>query len=289
MKYSFIIPVYNSEKYIERCLLSILNQKCGKINFEIIVINDGSTDNSEQIIFRIMETYLQKINYYKQNRLGVSVARNKGIIESQGEYIVFIDSDDMLAKNFFVNNNDIVNSGKYDIIKNRVRCIENNLNNNRFDVPFFYNMSGEQALTLFCNSNKIFATPWSYIIRKELMIKNKLYFTPDRLHEDYGLIPIVISKSKKVASLDYYGYIYIKRPNSLVTTSDIRSEINRFNDFVYHSNNLINYFKTVNDFSDENKIIICKYFCERLKIKRNNLVKKGVLPNGKYRIVTKLL
>ena len=86
---SVILPVYNSEKYIEKTLISIFNQTY--TNFEIIVIDDGSIDNSRKIV----EQYLDKISYYFQLNTGVSSARNKGIKHSRGELIAFIDSDDM--------------------------------------------------------------------------------------------------------------------------------------------------------------------------------------------------
>lgn len=86
---SVILPVYNSEKYIENTLISIFNQTY--TNFEIIVIDDGSNDNSRQVI----EQYLDKVNYYFQLNAGVSSARNNGIKHANGELIAFIDSDDM--------------------------------------------------------------------------------------------------------------------------------------------------------------------------------------------------
>ena len=90
---SIIIPVYNSEKYIKRCLKSILNQTYE--NIEMIVVDDGSTDNSFNIISKFED---KRIRYFKKENEGVSIARNYGIKRAVGEYLLFVDSDDYIAK-----------------------------------------------------------------------------------------------------------------------------------------------------------------------------------------------
>ena len=92
-KVSIIIPVYNGEKYIEKCLASVLDQKYE--SKEIIVINDGSTDNTEEIL----KKYIGKIRYFKKSNTGLSDTRNFGIGKAHGSYIMFLDSDDYLEKN----------------------------------------------------------------------------------------------------------------------------------------------------------------------------------------------
>lgn len=94
---SVIVPVYNSEKYLARCLDSIVNQD-GK--FEIIAINDGSTDKSSEILQQYAQEY-SNIKIINQKNQGVSASRNKGMLEAQGDYIIFVDSDDWLEDNAF--------------------------------------------------------------------------------------------------------------------------------------------------------------------------------------------
>ena len=95
IKISVIVPVYNTEKYLERCIKSIINQSLTDI--EIIVINDGSTDNSEQILknFACKDSRIRIIN---QKNAGLSITRNNGLQIASGEYISFIDSDDYIHK-----------------------------------------------------------------------------------------------------------------------------------------------------------------------------------------------
>ena len=94
---SIIIPIYNKSKYIAKCLSSIIRQSYGC--FEIIIINDGSTDDSEDVIqkFQIMD---ERIKLYSYSNGGVSVARNRGISMAQGKYIMFIDADDWIESGY---------------------------------------------------------------------------------------------------------------------------------------------------------------------------------------------
>ena len=95
VKFSIIIPVYNLEDYLYRCLYSVLNQDYN--DFEIILINDGSDDNSLNIIEEFKNQYCSKIKVISQVNQGVSSARNKGLQEAEGEYIIFIDGDDYIC------------------------------------------------------------------------------------------------------------------------------------------------------------------------------------------------
>ncbi|MBP3707033.1 MAG: glycosyltransferase family 2 protein [Clostridia bacterium] len=92
---SIIIPAYNAEKYLQRCLESVVNQTYK--NIEIIIVNDGSTDNTESIIIRYQKKY-KSIKYFKKENNGVSDARNYGIAQASGEYFCFVDADDYVSE-----------------------------------------------------------------------------------------------------------------------------------------------------------------------------------------------
>ena len=94
---SLIIPVYNTACYLQRCIDSVMSQDYE--NLEVIIVNDGSTDNSESIIYENLKVH-SNIRYVKQENLGVGAARNRGIKEARGEYIGFIDSDDTISQNY---------------------------------------------------------------------------------------------------------------------------------------------------------------------------------------------
>lgn len=267
MKYSFIIPVFNSAKYIERCVESILTQNKRK-EYEIILVNDGSIDNSKEVIDSLIIKYPEFLRYYEQTNKGVSSARNFGVKQSYGEYIIFVDSDDKIPDNFFVNLNKTVKNENFDIIKTKVRCLEEKKYDGRFELPIFNSLSGIDALKEFCGSNNIFATPWSYIFKRDFFINNKLKFKINTFHEDLELIPKIIVLADNVSSVDWYGYEYIKRENSISTKSDDNIELLRINDFLSHIYYLVQYF--IENYKEDSCVIV-NYFYNRTKIKVSNL------------------
>ena len=99
IKISVIVPIYNTEKFLRKCIESILNQTLKEI--EIILINDGSTDNSHLICLEYTEKYPEKIRYVNNKNIGCSTTRNLGIELAQGEYIAFVDSDDYIENTMY--------------------------------------------------------------------------------------------------------------------------------------------------------------------------------------------
>ena len=95
MKLSIVIPVYNVEKYVNRCLLSVLNQKVSSNEYEIVIVNDGSTDSSLSIVEEMIESY-NNVILVSQENAGLSAARNRGLLLAKGDYIWFVDSDDWI-------------------------------------------------------------------------------------------------------------------------------------------------------------------------------------------------
>ena len=99
MKFSVIIPCYNAEKYIVNCLDSICNNDYK--DYEVILINDGSTDDTHEIIMNYISRY-ENFIYIKQDNKGVSAARNIGLEVVKGDYVTFVDADDTVSKNYFI-------------------------------------------------------------------------------------------------------------------------------------------------------------------------------------------
>lgn len=100
-KISVIVPVYNVEKYLEETIESVIAQTLGFKNIQLILVNDGSPDNSEEICLKYKEKYPDNVVYIKQKNGGVSSARNNGILAAEGKYVQFLDSDDKVSKNAY--------------------------------------------------------------------------------------------------------------------------------------------------------------------------------------------
>ncbi|MCI8330684.1 MAG: glycosyltransferase [Bacilli bacterium] len=209
MKFSIIIPVYNTEKYLKRCIESVLNQTYQ--NFEIIIINDGSKDKSEEIL-KNYETNT-KIKIIKQINHGVSYSRNVGIQKAKGDYIIFLDSDDLLEKDLLETINK--NTNNEDMIKFSYCDLKNNEKIKRGTITF-NNLTGKEAFKKLVESKTMFEMAWLYAYKKSYMQKYK--FEIGKYHEDLGLIPLMINKTKSITSINYNGYIY-NRDNETSITS----------------------------------------------------------------------
>ena len=139
IKVSVIVPVYNVEDYIEKCLNSLVNQTLEDI--EIIIVNDGSKDNSENIIKSFLSRYPQKIKYLKKENGGLSDARNYGIPYATGEYIAFLDSDDYVELDTYENMYNLAKKENSDMVE--CNFIWEYPNKARIDIGTTYNNKHE--------------------------------------------------------------------------------------------------------------------------------------------------
>jgi glycosyltransferase involved in cell wall biosynthesis len=177
MLISVIIPIYNAEKHLEESIQSIFNQSFS--DFELLLVNDGSTDRSSEICdaFALKD---KRIKVFHQQNKGVSVARNLGLDHAQGEWICFVDSDDLLSTDYF---EPVLTGTESDFIMVNVDVIENGVLSN-FTNYLPKTMNIEEFLVsyqLYPN----FAGPWSKFFKKSIIKKNKLRFLPQlRFGED---------------------------------------------------------------------------------------------------------
>ena len=145
-KVSIIVPVYNTANKLEKCLESLVNQTMQDI--EIVIVNDGSTDNSEKIIMEYQDKYPNIIKYYKKENTGVSDTRNYGLNVAKSEYIMYIDSDDYIDIHTLEKLNKYIENG-IEVIKFKLQKVdERGKIIGRFDGPVFEKTTGEEAYTL---------------------------------------------------------------------------------------------------------------------------------------------
>ena len=235
MNFSIIIPVYNVEKYLTKCLDSVINQTYKK--FEIILINDGSTDGSSLICKKYVQNDV-RIKYLEQKNSGLSVARNNGVLHAKGDYLLFLDSDDYLEPNLLeVLNKEL--DKKYDLIRFQVQYDKDGVK---------YQTKGTNNTVVFNNgidafneivNYEIVEAACCYLYNKNFFIKNKFKFKKNTVHEDFGLIPLVIIKSQYVKCIDYVGYNYVMRDNSIMNNNSYDAVLKKTNDLLIHFKNLL--------------------------------------------------
>ena len=225
-KYSIIIPVYNTESYLKKCIDSVLNQTYK--DYEIIIVNDGSTDNSKDII----EEYQNKYEFIKvinQDNQGLSMARNNGIKKSLGDYFLLLDSDDYIEKELLEKLDEEINkTPNLDLIRFQINNVKDKV------IPYneeeFHNVGGKEAFMRIVSYHYV-ENAWAYLYNKEYFTKNKFEFMKGIYHEDFALIPLVIEKAKVVSSINYLGYNYVKRQNSIMTDTDYKKTLKKAEDF----------------------------------------------------------
>lgn len=235
-KISVIVPVYNTEKYLRKCLDSIINQTYQ--DFEVIIVNDGSTDSSQEIIDEYIEKYQTKIKCLNKENGGLSSARNYGIESAKGDYIIFIDSDDYIKTNLFEgllpyiqNNIDLV---KYKLIK----VDEKNNELGKIEGPTFDEVTGEQGFNKLVFKDVLLEPACLYLYKREIFTKNNLKFLANTYHEDFGLIPLILLSAKSMVSIDFYGYYYVQAGNSITRNEDYAKTVKRANDLLIHYDNM---------------------------------------------------
>lgn len=236
---SVIIPVFNVEKYLERCIKSIINQTYK--NLEILLINDGSTDKSIEICNRYLEFDSRIILLNKENG-GLSSARNLGIDKAKGEYISFVDSDDFihelmyetLVSNLEKNDCDISIIESFDVIEDKDFIFE--LKNTNNSIVY----SKEEAIANYLDGN--FIPAWGKLYRKELF--ESIRFPIGILNEDEAImIRVFDSCTRNIVYQDIKLYFYLKRKSGSITSTkkNLKNNIdwinNSYSNLIYIKNN----------------------------------------------------
>ena len=209
---SIIVPIYNVEKYLSRCVESLLNQTLE--NIQIILVNDGSTDNSGEIAKVYAEKNPDKILYLEKENGGLSDARNYGMPFATGKYIAFLDSDDYIEKNAYEEMYNKACEGNYDYVE--CDFIWEYPNKRKIDKIVNYRNKKEML-------TNVRVVAWNKLIKREIIEKNKLQFPKGLRYEDveftYKLIPYL----KSMGYVDKAFVHYIQRENSIANVQNERT------------------------------------------------------------------
>ena len=218
---SIIIPVYNVEKYIRKTLESIFESTFPKSELEVIVVNDGTKDNSMSTVNEFAAKF-DNLKIINQENQGLSVARNTGLKAARGQYVWFVDSDDwveydslpFLLKHLEHSDKDVL------MFKIREYDEEGKILLERF---FHDNKNEEQVsgtdVVLYMKKYGIDITPMQqYIICRDFLLANNLFFVPGIYHEDMEFAPRMLITAKRVSVIPKVIYCYLRRSSGSITT-----------------------------------------------------------------------
>lgn len=223
MMFSFIVPVYNVEGYVRACLESIEKQTYEQ--YEVLIVNDGSEDASVAIIEDFIKGKEKFRLLHKENG-GLSDARNAALAHVQGDYIVFVDSDDTIHPHLLARLYEEIEAyPTIDVIKFQCQYVseEGNVLQQFHDDPF-HNVCGIEAFSKLLQTQTL-EPAWSYTYRKDYWMSQNFMFRKGTYHEDFGLIPFVVFCASSVSSLSFVGYNYLQRAGSIM--NDDHAQKNR--------------------------------------------------------------
>lgn len=205
-KVSVIVPVYNSEKYLSRLTESLLSQDFS--DFEIVFINDGSTDNSLKVLKELAEKD-KRVKVFSQKNQGIARTRNFGISVAKGEYIMFADNDDWVSSPKYISEYvSAISSGDYDIAVGGYKRI---------------NSDGKVIMRKVLKtksewSRYIIMAPWAKIYRRDFIVKNKLGFFDYKIGEDVYFNLLAYAKTDKINIIENDDYIWFYNDKSVSNT-----------------------------------------------------------------------
>ena len=226
-KVSVIVPVYNVEKYVEKCLKSLVNQTLQDI--EIIVVDDGSKDDSKKIVDSFIKKYPSKLKYLHKENGGLSSARNFGIPYAKGEYIAFLDSDDYVETTMYEEMYNLAKKEDADMVE--CDFIWEYPNKQKYDYGVVYNGKKEAI-------EKARVVAWNKLIKREIIENEKIEFPFGLRYEDVEFFYKLVPSLNKISFMKKYFIHYVQRENSIANTQNTKTK-----DIFKVLNNVIEFYK----------------------------------------------
>lgn len=236
LKLSVVMPMYNVEQYVGRSIESVLKGGLSEEEWELIVVNDGSTDGCEDTVMELEKESValkelakhENWHYVRQDNRGLSEARNRGLSEAKGEYVIFVDSDDYMEKGALRRLMDVVEDKQLDLLRFNYRTVDEN------GAEVTVCKAPKKYIDFSCvaTDGKSFLDErlgyacyaWQFVVRRSLL--EGCLFTPNIYFEDTDWTPRMLMKAKRCASTDWVAYNYTQRVGS-ITKSVEQSKIEK--------------------------------------------------------------
>ncbi|MAX69777.1 MAG: hypothetical protein CMC76_01555 [Flavobacteriaceae bacterium] len=263
LQLSIIIPVYNSEEYINTCIQSILKQGLSPKEYEIIIVNDGSTDSSEKLIEKYSKRFENIKALHKENE-GVGSARNKGLEVANGNYIYFIDPDDYLVGNVLGQLVETAKNNDLDILTFESKSTKSTFEDSTFSKKLYLRKK-HNGLDYIAN-HKVKNEVWWYLIKKDFLLKTNIKFIEGRWMEDAIFTIQLFLKASKIAHLPFKIHRHYLSKNSAMTNRNSSHYIKVIDD---NRNAAVVFESIINDVENQSSNFRT---IERLKVKQQSFV-----------------
>lgn len=218
MTLSFIIPLYNSAQWLEKCLYSVLNQDMPESEMEIICVNDGSPDNSAELAREIAREHPCIIVIDQENQ-GPSGARNTGMRHATGKYLCFVDPDDYVEPQVYGKLIQQMEEEQLDMLRFDYQIVNENYDiqpKRPFELAFDYTPQLMTGSDFLANRLDIACNIWRYIYRREIITTNNIWCYVGDYYDDTPWLPLVLMKAERLNICDTVVYNYLERSDSLV-------------------------------------------------------------------------
>ncbi|PFB59978.1 Ss-1,4-galactosyltransferase [Bacillus anthracis] len=247
-KISIVVAAYNVEDYIEKCLESLIAQSIKEI--EILVINDGSSDNTANIANRFTKCD-KRVRVISQENGGLSAARNTGINHASGEFIAFVDGDDYLDKSMYEILYKKIIADSLDLVISGFKKVwlDEDASKIREKECYFNKdlLNGNILENFLCKHDEPFVVAWNKLYRTEIIKQNGLYFENRAFFEDVGFMPRYLYYTKSIDSIDFAPYYYVQRKGSItksynpIIEQSLANTIRLIGDFIKKDPSLVKY------------------------------------------------
>lgn len=232
MKLSIVIPLYNKEKHIENNLKSLLAQDLSSNDYEIIIVDDGSTDLGAQIVQAYTEKH-DNIHFYSQKNSGPSVARNKGLDMATGDYIYFLDADDFLAPNVLKCLLEFAERNELEILEFNTKELKDvSILDSTPQIPQDLAIPVMDGIT-YIAEHDFRNEAWRYIIHKDLLKDTGVRFIEGTLYEDAIFTASLFLKANKISKVDMEVHRYLLVENSIVRSKDAAHNLRFIHGMIY--------------------------------------------------------
>ena len=264
---SVIVPVYNVERYLPMCLESVVLQHMS--SYEVIMVDDGSTDGSGAICAKFAERYPEFKVIHKENG-GVAAARNLGIKEAKGEYILFLDSDDFLIPDSMSSLLELAQVNKLDVLGFGYCTVPEDTT-----VAPSTNTDEQQQIKILCGEEYIAhynytAQVWWYLVRRDILIDNNLQLPVGRVLEEAAFNMRLFLMAKRLTQVTTVAYCYRNRASSIMHLTDEKHVNKMLGDYIYAASSMNEAMKEFSDTLHEDSY-------ERCRTRRDSYVLFGAI------------